>query len=315
MINFLGSLRTSLKNLPLATPLRYREWLKLARREEQGVKNFADVLGVPMLSFSSIARLGEKFRDKPFYIFGNGSSVNSLTESDFEEIRNGVSVGTNAWPLHPFVPDFYSFEFSRHSAEPDPELAFLVKRAESNFQLAPSGAFLFLRPGLPAGLQAVVPLALEQGGSSFLYGRSNFFSTTPRGLEADLEKILGEIGRGSLSGSVLPDNGASVIRMIFLALIAGFREIVLLGVDLNDNPYFWYDRRFFARYGDFRKQSSRKPDDSTLTESTSERPFPTSVFLGQLAASASRILGARIAIGNAESALAELLSVRPFSNS
>jgi hypothetical protein len=314
LISFRGSLRDSLKNLPLATPLRHRAWLKLARREEQGVKNFADVLGIPMLSRSSIARLGGEFQDKRFYIFGNGSSVNSLTESDFEEIRNGVSVGTNAWPLHPFVPDLYSFEFSRHSTEPDPELAFLVERAESNLQGATNGALLFLRPGLPAGLRAMVPLAPEPKGTSFLYGRSNFFSTTPRGLETDLEKILGEIGRGSLSGSVLPDNGASVIRMIFLALIAGFREIVLLGVDLNDNPYFWYDRRFVTRYGDFRQQSSRKPDDSTLTQSTSERPFPTSVFLAQLAHSASRILGASIVVGSAESALAESLSVRPFGN-
>jgi len=267
-----------------------------------------------MLSHSSIARLGEEFQDKPFYIFGNGSSVNSLTESDFEEIRNSVSVGINAWPLHPFVPDFYSFEFSRHSTEPDPELVFLVERANSNLQQSTRGALLFLRPGLPAGLQAVVPLAPEAEATSFLYGRSNFFSTTPRGLKADLDKIMREIGRRSLSSSVLPDNGGSVIRMIFLALIAGFREIVLLGVDLNDNPYFWYDRRFVTRYGDFSRQSTREPDHSTLTESTSERPFATSVFLTQLADSASRILGASIVIGSAESALAESLSVRPFGN-
>ena len=302
-----------MKNSDLVRPLRKRARDGVVQREQEAVTDFCASIGIKFLNKSVMLNLASESRGKAFYILGNGSSVNSLTQSDFKHIAEGVSVGTNAWPLHPFVPDIYSFEFSKHSLSPDPELAFMVKRAEANLQEKTSSIMVFLRPGLPAGLKAMVPLAVKGRERVFLYGRANFLSTKPDALSKDIEGVLRDTHPGGLDCLVLPDNGASVIRMIFLALIAGFREIVLLGVDLNDNPYFWYDQRFKSSFGDYTGVAKRDPGDATLTEATNDRPFSTSSFIVTLANVASTALGATISVGSRESALAADLSFRPFA--
>jgi hypothetical protein len=246
------------------------------------------------------------------YIFGNGASVNALTESDFEEIGMGASIGTNAWPLHPFVPDIFSFEFSRHSLSPDPELEWLVGRAERKILLRQERALLFLRPGLPAGAGAMVPLSLAGKEQAFLYGRANLFSSNLRALDSDLKQLMRAVASGSLNPLALPDNGSSVVRMIFLSLILGFRKIVLTGVDLNNSPYFWFDSTFIERHGDFTSQSPRNSSDALLTEDTSSRPFETSLLITRLAQMARKILGASILVASESSALAAVLPVHEF---
>jgi hypothetical protein len=294
----------NLKNSSFAKPVRLSKWRNYSKREEASVRALAKILPIRVLEASSFPALSNGLQTPPFYIFGNGASINSLTQDQFEEIARGVSVGINAWPLHSFVPDMYSFEFSRHSSEPDPELAFLVSRAESAARDSGRGHLLFLRPGLPAGAGAMVPLKPETHSRAFLYGRANLFSTSENALSADLDQLMIRIGRGHLSGAVLPDNGASVIRMIFLGLIAGFRNIRLLGVDLNDSPYFWYEQKFIKRHGDHRETCRRGVGASLATEGVLERPFPTSDFIIHLAHSASKILGAKITTGSKESSLA-----------
>ena len=305
--------RSGLKNSRFSTPLRLREWRKNSEREVASVRDLAGPLGIRAFETASLAMPAPTIESTPLYVFGNGSSVNSISPPDFHEIRKGFSIGTNAWPVHPFVPDIYSFEFSRHSLDPDPELAFLVALAESHRRDTGRGKFLFLRPGAPAGVRAMVPLAPDTHTGAFLYGRANLFATSRKALAADLNRLMTDIGRDRLSGLVLPDNGSSVIRMIFLGLIAGFRNINLIGVDLNDSPYFWYEQRFIDRHGDFRQMSRRSASDPLSTESTDERPFATSEFIIELATSASRVLGATITTATSESSLAGPLGVRPVS--
>jgi len=267
-------------------------------------------LGLSVLDIASLrsSYLGDV--NRPFFILGNGSTVNSLTEKQFTLMAKGVSVGVNAWPVHPFVPTMYSFEYHKYSFSPDAGLTFLLRKAEERIkrnQETHNAPLLLFRPGLPAGVSAVGELTAMMKANALIYGRANLLSETESALAADLELLLDGEHRSQYRQAVLPDNGSSIVRLVFLALEAGFKEIVLIGVDLNGSDYFWYDPQFIEKNRDYRDILVREPGDSTLTRETNDRPFDTSQFLFHLSLAAEKTLGAQIFASDKRSTLAEKL--------
>ena len=274
------------------------------------VRALSESLGLSVLDIASLRSSLPAGLNRPFFILGNGSSVNSLTEKQFCIIGKGVSVGVNGWPVHPFVPTMYSFEFSKYSFSPEAQLTFLLRKAEERVkqnQETQNAPLLLLRPGLPAGVSAVGELTPLMKANALIYGRANLFSETDGALSADLELLLDGEHRSQYRQAVLPDNGSSIVRLVFLALEAGFKEIVLIGVDLNGSDYFWYDSEFIEKNRDYTHILVREPGESTLTRETSDRPFDTSQFLFQLSLAAEKTLGARIFASDRRSILAEQL--------
>jgi hypothetical protein len=101
--------------------------------------------------------------------------------------------------------------------------------------------------------------------------------------------------------------------MIFLGLILGFRDIVLVGVDLNGSPYFWEDPAFVPDPSVNARYVVRSPGDALSTELTEDRPFSVSDFIATLAPLAQHFLGATVSCSNATSRLAGALPVYPFA--
>ncbi len=302
-----------LKNSPLGDTFRIARFRSTLRAERNGVENLASQIGVSVLSGHHHIRLQTDATGQSFFVLGNGASVNDLSLANLEIIRKGISVGINAWPLHPLIPNYFAFEFDRHSMQPDSDLRYLVRAAESKLRCESRSRLLFLRPGQPASVAAWVPLSAEGMQRSLMYGRANVFAQTDRALRQDLTKILELIRDDKMSPTVLPDNGSSVVRMVFLGLIWGFREIALIGVDLNGSAYFWEEARFIVDPQVPFHEIRRSPGDSMSTQSTEQRPFPVSDFLATLAPLAEAILGARISCSNSESRLAENLPLFDFS--
>lgn len=306
---------TALKNSSLGNAYRIAKWKSLATREKRSVRALASAAGISPISSEHPIFSLSKFDHPTLYILGNGGSVNDLSLANFAEIRSGVSIGINAWPIHPFQPNFYSFEYDRLSFTPDQELEYLVRLAEAQLVEHHSQGLLFLRPGKPASLRAVVPLSPASRPKAVMYGRANLLAQNLQALRRDLEEILELIRGQRTSVSVLPDNGSSIIRMIFLGLVAGFRNIVLVGVDLNGSAYFWEDTTFDTGKKVEVRLVNRSSSDSLLTEETLDRPFPTSIFIAELSRLALRILDATIACSNPNSALADHLPIHSFGSS
>lgn len=284
----------------------------MARREEESLSTLAVAAGIRVLSREHPIGAWDRPEDQTFFVLGNGGSVNKLTKRELDTIKSGVSIGINAWPLHPFPPTYFAFEYGRFSFSPDPELRYLVRAAELKLEQGPSRGLLFLRPGLPASLSALVGLSPSSANRSAMYGRANLFAQTLPALRQDLTQILTQIRQGQLSPSVIPDNGSSVVRMIFLALILGFRDIVLVGVDLNGSPYFWEDPYFVTDPTVDSRSIHRSPEDSMSTEQTEDRPFAVSDFIATLAPLAQHLLGATVSCADVTSRLASALPVYAF---
>jgi hypothetical protein len=300
-----------LKDTSFARPLREAYWRRIALRESVHLRTIIRSTGAKILDPKVFQPSNNSKKSAPLFIFGNGASVNGISEAEFEKIGNSTSIGLNAWPLHPFVPDYYSFEFASDTETLDPELEWLVARAEEA-KLNSATSLLFLRPpasateGLKLWLRSVSP------GEKILYGRANVITRNRANLLKDLESLLLAIHRGSTSLGVLPDNGSSVVRMVCLGLLAGFSEIVLVGVDLNEQAYFWYEDSFIAEHGDHRARCPRAIGSGTSTLDTSSRPFSTKEFIYALNETARTVFQSKIFVTSKNSALSAGLDVYQF---
>lgn len=309
-----SALRLMSRNLlesPTGHKARDSLFKQIVRREQRAVKAVEGFSGLSSHMFVEAANYRGPRAAGVFFILGNGATVNSLSESDYSVIDNGFSVGLNGWPLHPFLPSAYSFEFA-NDAEPLPEeLKTLVALAMSKSDRQPTPV-MFLRPSsrkLPHVAEWLESLDAQR---VWFHGRANLITRRAQNVERDLQVALRYLSRGEI-GSVLLDNGASVVRMISLALISGFKEIVLVGVDLNHSQYFWFDEDFIELHGDFRQGHPRAASDSQLTLSTENRPFSTYELICALARVAELNFGAKLFVAREGQALSADLPTYVFS--
>lgn len=305
-VSFLRGLR----ELPVASGLRTQIFAGISRRERRYLHDAAARVGARLDLLNLLEIFRGQSRDKTFFILGNGDSVNQLSQRAFDIIGENFSVGLNAWPLHDFKPTMYSFEFSNDSKPLDGELERLVARA-SLVNSDTGRVFLFLRPS--AQKMPKVSQWLESLGAPniVLYGRANLPTTRRANLDSDISQALRSL-RSHSAEPVALDNGASVVRLISLALLAGVKTIVLAGVDFTGSNYFWYNSEFIDRCGDFRKSFPRTTADSDRTLNVDERPFSTLDFIVALAHVADRDYGAQILVATSDQALSQHLGVFDF---
>jgi hypothetical protein len=246
-----------------------------------------------------------------FFVLGNGESVNYLDELQFQFIGRHFSVGLNAWPLHPFAPSAYAFELYEGLGREATEFEFLVGLAHKKALMA-GAEMLLLRPR-PSSFDRLNRLCASLQGLSFtMYGRANLANESLGRLDVDLKQSLAFLSSASARSGVVIDNGSSVVRMVSLALLQGFKRVVLVGVDLNDGGYFWYNEGFVQRHGDFRDAVRRQPGEGRDTLSTESRPFSAADFLYALNRVAQSEYGAEIYVASSSSTLSEGLETFRF---
>lgn len=304
-------LLSQLKETRVASALRYRFWRKVAEREHSYVEALGEKTKSEVPNFKKFGRDKARPPGSKLFILGNGSSINELDPPAWQEISRHLSVGLNAWPLHPFVPNYFSFEFAADTVDLNSELKRLVERAEKSSRKQASNA-LFLRPPSHASPSLLTWLASVFPNRKQIYGRSNLGSRDPRNIAPDLRKILLALKAELAPLSVLPDNGSSVARLICAGLLGGYSEIVLSGVDLNDRPYFWFEDDFITSHGDFREMCPRGTGGGVQTLSKESRPFSTKDFIAQLDEVARSDFGATICVTSENSSLYPLLELYSF---
>lgn len=276
--------------------------------EDEFVKNVARKNGVPVLDSVELSkRLENKSRDC-FYVLGSGSSVESLTREDFESISRGVSVGINAWAIHDFVPDMYSFEPVPFRDSDHFQTMDLLDRQEVADKVR---AILFLKPRTPVESEQLerVPNALTD--RVMLYGRFQPFTRREENLVADFRIVRLLRARNK---SILLDSGASIIRMAFLAAILGYRRIVFVGVDLNHTEYFWEKNEVYLKNRGLSHFASGQTGESHETLSNINRAFGVMNMVKAMKKYFGTE-GVELEVANPQSLLAEILPVHVFNSS
>lgn len=166
------------------------------------------------------------------FILGTGRSVLKLGDDDWATIGAADTVGLNFWMLHDFVPTYYMFEPAK---TPERETAFLdaisgrVERYRDVLFLAngrTGGRRIDTFPGpLRNQLYLYAPYYLPVDSTSVV---TMALRVWHRGLRLGLVGLEHAIHhRSSLSAAVA------------FGLLAGYRALVLVGVDLNHAGHFY----------------------------------------------------------------------------
>ena len=311
-MNFLqGPSRKDLFDYPGMSLLRLFFFRRQARRDSQAASQIAEKLGHANLDWRKNEIFKKTDRDV-LYILGSGSSINDLTESNFETISRGSSVGINVWAIHPFVPDVYSFESASQMDGVVGEVEFLEHCLTRPEVLEKRPGVLLLRQRVAPGETQIIRFPSELLKDVHVYGRVNVVSHEKGNLAKDIELGLKSIRGGRVPGNVLLDNGASVVRLVVLGLLQGFREIVLVGVDLDRRPYFWLADNYAHPDPEVERLFPRRsgvPHDTLETES---RPFAVDEVIVALARISRDSGGVKVMAGSADSTLASRLGVHDW---
>ena len=133
-----------------------------------------------------------------------------------------------------------------------------------------------------------------------------------KNLDSDLKRIVRRAEKNRLSPNILPDNGSSVVRLTFLALMQGFKKIVWVGVDQDGGPYFWTEEPIPETYREAATKFPRKSGEPHSTSNSEKRPFSNDSFLRSLARVISRFSQSEIFVSHSASKLSDTIPVYPW---
>ena len=281
-----------------------------ARRESIFTVRQAGAAGITTLSVDRLSsKVGPNSRAGTFYILGSGASIEQLTSSDFREIARNTSVGINNWGVHPFVPNIYSLESVPWVGDGRdfPRAIQLLNRPDI---LLRKPDVLILRPKTAEeiGELRVLPKILRDSVS--FYGRVMPATRDSRNLVGDIAQFFSHVA--PRSPSVLMDSGASVVRMVVLGVLLGFRRIALAGVDLNGSPYFWEKNPEYLTGLGTATPVNNQTTPTHETTSQSNRAFDVVSMLRAFDTFLQTEFGGKLLVTSSESALAEFFPVETW---
>lgn len=302
-----------LLELPASQRLRSGIMSYEAKRENLFTRRQGEIASVPLLSADRLRRsLGPDSGAETFYIMGSGASIENLTDEHFVQIASQTSVGINSWGVHPFVPDIYSFEsvpwvgdgqdFARSMA--------LLNRHDIRVR---KPEVIILRPKTATEFENLKVLPDDLRDSVSFYGRVSPATRRYSNLVGDIARYFGHVV--PRYPSVVLDSGASVVRMVVLGIILGFRRIVLAGVDLNGSPYFWEKRPEYLLSLATAPPVNNQLASTHETLSSINRPFGVKTMLRALDCFFQAERGGQLLVTSTDSALAEFLPVETWERS
>ncbi len=241
LVRPLRALLESRFGAPIRTLIDFREY----RRAQRVVSEASEKYGWTPLQLDTISAIRQKKSSDTLYILGSGSSVNQLSSDTWAEIAKHVSVGINHWTLHQFVPDIYAIETvpDRRRGEDQSSSGLEIDhlnhlRILDRPEVIESDTIVIcLAPRSEGENSQVLEMPEEMKARTFVYYRFTPFTRREANVVRDYGWGL-DFVNGRSRYVVAPDSGASLIRLLGLALKTGFEKVVLVGIDLS-TTYFW----------------------------------------------------------------------------
>jgi len=241
------------------------------------------------------------------YILGSGPSVLELESKHWHQVARHDSFGFNNWFKHEFVPTHYVAQASKQfQADADMRVAYLRRRGEYK-----DCQFIVRGDALNRG---------NFGNSQFgheLLRRSDLFCVPElyflSSCTADPDVLMRQLlSRGFFSGAgsslPLPKLGATLPLIVSLCMRLGYREIILVGIDMRDTRHFYDgaggDSASVVGVTD-RAAAARVHPHMDMDK----RSFAVTDVISSMASMAHAELGTRLFVGSSSSALAGHLPV------
>lgn len=257
----------------------------------------------------SSANLANLKKSETLFILGSGSSINQLTQVDWEQIAGADSIGFNFWLIHRFVPTYYFFETSSNQKSYAVFQALLKLRAEAYLQVPLVCQYKqWLTKGRTENDLKAFPSQISN--NLHLYAPFNVHTKSPEAMAAllNLWRAL-----GLLKPETLIHHRASLSTLVMFAAAAGYKKIVLLGIDLNDTKHFWEDDA--ASYEGVpqpeNEHKDKGPIHGTVADDPNRRALPVDKYLEVFHETILKPAGIELYVGSKVSRLYPRLPLYP----
>lgn len=184
------------------------------------------------------SNLAEERKSDTIFILGSGSSVNDLSAEVWNEIKKNDSLGLNFWLVHEHVPDFYMFEAPRDA---DRRKVFSTLLNEKSESYAYKNCKFFVKDIHHGNFSSeIIPKAVK--GNVFTFPQYSLIGRVLGSMESSFTKYfrLRIIGHDS----VLLSNRATLFAALFFSWKMWYKNIVLVGIDLNNTSYFYESEKY-----------------------------------------------------------------------
>jgi hypothetical protein len=209
----------------------------------------AGLAGLPLLCELDLRSVK---REDTVFILGSGWSINGISDSRWAVIERNDTIGFNFWPAHNFVPKIFVFESIPYSDHP---VAYRAFRALIQTRSAAYSHVVKVVTDLRPGLQEhqLVPDLPEVFRKNLYIGYTMPVIARNESELANGLKYMQRLGAFTPSERVswLFKYGGSVIAMLSLATKMNYRRIVLCGIDLGKQDYFYHCRERYPDYADW----------------------------------------------------------------
>lgn len=218
------------------------------------------------------------------FILGSGASINELTTSDWEKVRAADSIGFNYFLVHDHVPTYYFYETPYSSLYFD----FFVKTWNTKSALHKT---------LPLIVQYAHYYKRGYSLKGLKHDSQHTFFNIPHRYSTLNKSKLSKILQRELSGkagscdfSRIIHHRGSVSYLIAFAYLAGYKNIVLLGIDMNNHNYFYEEKQeenpLYAEllavkkaYQDSRQYDTHPMIDKGISKQMYELPLDEYIYL------------------------------------
>jgi hypothetical protein len=245
--------KSLVKQLP--HPLLSRLYHHVHLREEATrAAEAAARAGLPLMESLDLQRLKTS---ETVFVLGSAWSINDIPDERWQIIGRHDTFGFNFWSAHPFIPRIYVFESLAHHSHPvayDAFLPLLQRRGEAYTKTIK--LVTDVRPFGPR--QLIFELNGRIKENLYVGYTSPVIARDEREMESGI-RYMKSMGAFAPSDHVawLFKYGGSVIAMLSLAVRMGYRRIVLCGIDLGKQDYFYQHRERYPEYADW-EFASRK---------------------------------------------------------
>lgn len=197
------------------------------------------------------------------FILGSGPSINKLTKRSFQAIDESDSVGFNFWLIHEFVPTFYCFQ---HTKINDAVLYKILEYRHEDYCSVP----LIVRGSLLRTdtnyCRSMHSRYLDQFSVYFL-NEYPIHSKYSGNISVLLEYLsnLGLLHHGRLANFTPKLRGTLGLLLCF-AYQMGYKNIVLCGIDMEDNSHFYDFEQYKQARGRFNLPRSNSSNIAVMED-------------------------------------------------
>ena len=198
------------------------------------------------------AYLNKRKKTRTLFLLGSGQSINEISNDQWNYIKLKESWGFNNWNLHDFIPDCY-FVQSEFISKKNPNLFYEIDSFMREILIEKENLYQNVKFYIRGDNVNNHTFHKSQYGKTVLCNRFDK-SFMPELIIRSKSKIkphklmvkMFDLGFFTNNCNLIPipKFGNTITELISLALMTGFKKIILCGIDMNDGGHF-YDKDIY----------------------------------------------------------------------